>query len=497
MEAQRGWMSAGVTELQLTLDPIVRAYGSEELQRVFDAYYDQGEVLDLAGYRAVMSDRTRMVREWNRFLVDHPIVLTPYLLRPTFAWDRDAQGPEGALDVMGSMIWSLGLNFLGLPAGVVPVSMVEGLPAGVQLVGRRFREDAVLDAMAAIEARNGRLVPDLWARRVGPGGSGAGVASAPWPASFPTAATSRTGASTASSSGRPSAAAAARAFGPSPATTRDTTTMAVEAARNALRARGGIRPDRLLFSTSDPAYLDKTNATAVHAALGLAQDVLAVDLGGAARSAAGALLMAAESSATSVVAIADTRNGMPGGADEATGGDAAAALVFGTGAVLCELVSHAHSSAEFLDRWRTPGGLADGQWEERFGEHEYVPLAKAAVTDALKGAEAGIDSMTHVIVTGVHNRAVGVVRAGLGAAPTAIADDLSSTVGNAGGAIGPIVLCDVLDRAGADEMILQVNLADGVDVFVWRTTSALGAFRDARPAGSASVRAQIEAGGRR
>lgn len=274
----------------------------------------------------------------------------------------------------------------------------------------------------------------------------------------------------------------------------DTTTMAVEASRNALRARAGIRPDRLLFSTSDPAYLDKTNATAVHAALGLAQDVLAVDLGGAARSAAGAILMAAESSATTVVAVADTRNGMPGGADEATGGDAAAALVFGPGAVLCELVAHAHSSAEFLDRWRAPGGLADGQWEERFGEHEYVPLAKAAVTDALKAAEAGIDSMTHVIVTGVHNRAVGVVRAGLGASPATIADDLSSTVGNAGGAIGPIVLCDVLDRAGADEMILQVNLADGVDVFVWRTTGALGAFRDARPAAAATVRAQIDGG---
>jgi amidase len=34
----------------------------------------------------------------------------------------------------------------------------------VQLIGQRYREDVVLDAMAAVEARAGRLVDRLWAR---------------------------------------------------------------------------------------------------------------------------------------------------------------------------------------------------------------------------------------------------------------------------------------------------------------------------------------------
>ena len=42
--------------------------------------------------------------------------------------------------------------------------LVEELPTGVQLVGRRFREDVILDAMAAIEQRAGRLVDRLWQR---------------------------------------------------------------------------------------------------------------------------------------------------------------------------------------------------------------------------------------------------------------------------------------------------------------------------------------------
>src|ERR1700722_13454000 len=46
----------------------------------------------------------------------------------------------------------------------------------------------------------------------------------------------------------------------------DTTTMAVEAGRLAMRGHTGLAPS-LWFTTTTPAYLDKTNATAIHAAL--------------------------------------------------------------------------------------------------------------------------------------------------------------------------------------------------------------------------------------
>ena len=41
-------------------------------------------------------------------------------------------------------------------------------------------------------------------------------------------------------------------------------------------------------------------------------------------------------------------------------------------------------TAEFTDRWRAPGEAFAQLWEERFGEHVYVPLAEQAVTAALK-----------------------------------------------------------------------------------------------------------------
>jgi hydroxymethylglutaryl-CoA synthase len=72
----------------------------------------------------------------------------------------------------------------------------------------------------------------------------------------------------------------------------DTTTMGVEAARLALRSTPGIAPDVLAFATCAPAYADRTNATAIQAALRLDTDMLAVDYGAAVRSGSGALLQA-------------------------------------------------------------------------------------------------------------------------------------------------------------------------------------------------------------
>jgi amidase len=164
MEPARGWFTVLLTELKATLGPVIDQHGTDELRRIFGWYYDIGKILDFDEYRAGLADRTRMTRAWNVFLNAHPLVLTPFLMRPTYPWNYDAQGLVQTKDLFDAAIYSYGVNYLGLPAGVVPVDLVEDLPAGVQLVGRRFREDVILDAMAAIERSAGCLVNRLWER---------------------------------------------------------------------------------------------------------------------------------------------------------------------------------------------------------------------------------------------------------------------------------------------------------------------------------------------
>ena len=77
------------------------------------------------------------------------------------------------------------------------------------------------------------------------------------------------------------------------------------------------------------AYLDKTNATVLHAALRLDPRALAVDMVGSVRSGVGAFLAGTQSAAPTLVVLSDVRTGLPGGADERDGGDGAAAFVVG------------------------------------------------------------------------------------------------------------------------------------------------------------------------
>src|SRR4051812_7697196 len=145
--------------------------------------------------------------------------------------------------------------------------------------------------------------------------------------------------------------------------------MGVEAAGLALRsASDGAEPDALWFATADPAYLEKTNATAIHAALRLDTDVLAIDTGGAVRSGIGSLAAALRSQGTTLVVASDRRSGLPTSGDESASGDGAAALLVGddaSGAVIAEFLGCASATEEFIDRWRTPGDPRPRSWEER------------------------------------------------------------------------------------------------------------------------------------
>jgi 3-hydroxy-3-methylglutaryl CoA synthase len=195
----------------------------------------------------------------------------------------------------------------------------------------------------------------------------------------------------------------------------DTTTMAVEAARLARRSAPDATLGTLWFSTANPAYLDKNNASAIHAALRLDTSVSALDFGGALRSGVGALRAALDGNGCVLALSSDMRDGLATSADEAQGGDGAAALVIGAdgdGAVIAEYLGSGSATEEFIERWRAPGSRRSRAWEERFGEVKYAPLAEQAWNGALKAAELNPDQVDKLIVTGMHARAVRASRAG-------------------------------------------------------------------------------------
>ena len=276
----------------------------------------------------------------------------------------------------------------------------------------------------------------------------------------------------------------------------DTTTMGAEAARAALRGRApeGL-PRALWFATTEPAYADKSNATVLHAVLRLDRHVPAYDAVGSSRSAMAALRAGWQGPGTTLVVTSDTRTGLPGSGDEASGADAAAALLIGDGAwdgapVLAEIVAWESVTEEFVDRWKAPGAATSKLWEERFGETRYASLGAEALKLALGAAGIGPDAVSHLIVTGLHDRAVTVVQRASGVAADKIADRLAPTVGNPGAAQPGLLLAATLERAWPGQWIVLLSLADGADAVVLRTTDALAGYQPYRP-----VQAQVAQGG--
>src|SRR4051794_27022885 len=274
----------------------------------------------------------------------------------------------------------------------------------------------------------------------------------------------------------------------------DTTTMAVQAARAAVRSVD--EPIRgLWLATTRPTYADKTNATAVHAALRLDRTTPAFDAAGSVRSTMGALYAAVAGRCGVLVVGSDMRVGRPGGPDESTGADAAAAVLVGDGdraPVLAEVVGVGSVTEEFLDRWRVPGDAASRTWEERFGETKYVPVGLEALKMALGQAGVEADAVDALVVAGLHERACASVAKKSGVAPDRIVDRLGVSVGNPGAAQPLLLLAAALEKAQPGQTIVLLVLADGADAVVLRTTDALASYRpattvDAQVAGGAPV----------
>lgn len=273
----------------------------------------------------------------------------------------------------------------------------------------------------------------------------------------------------------------------------DTTTLAVEAGRLALRNGGGVSPTVVFFATTEPAYLDKNNATAVHAALDLPHGSGAYDMTGSARSGMGALVAGLNHAwGPALVAIADMRTGLAGSGDESNAGDAAAAFLIGDdsqGSIIAELIGGAMSTGEFLDRWRTPGASYAKQWEERFGEAAYAPLIEQAVKEAYSSSGLTPENIDMVVMTGQATRAVRSAARFVGVAPDKFVGDLADTVGNTGAAHFGLLLVSALESASPGQVIMVINAADGCDVALFRVTDAISAYSSARP-----VATQIDKG---
>jgi uncharacterized OB-fold protein len=252
----------------------------------------------------------------------------------------------------------------------------------------------------------------------------------------------------------------------------DTTTMAVEAINRLDKASVG-RSKSLWFSTTDPAYVFKSNSAAVHAACSLPASITAFDLGQSVRSSFGAIRAASES--LGICVCADSWTGLPGSDEERSGADGSGAIIFGNDedsiAVIKNWKSHV---VELLERWKTPSDEVVQTWDERFIAEILTP----AIQDLL--GEKVADAKTIVAVSSANSR----IPASLSGCSKVIQNlDLGYF-----GAADPIFkLHNALMVSSPGDTILLVVVADGLELLELTVTEKVESWKVKRDSKQTSV----------
>lgn len=148
------------TALLVLKDPLK---GAELDLTILKEFLRRGARPALTGFGLTQAwiDRDVARAELVRAMETHRVLICPVASIPAFRHGEREWTVEGRtvhyLDAMSYTQW---FNVLGNPAAVVPVgTSPEGLPIGVQVVGRPWEEELVLSVAAAIEAGTGGYRP--------------------------------------------------------------------------------------------------------------------------------------------------------------------------------------------------------------------------------------------------------------------------------------------------------------------------------------------------
>ena len=113
-----------------------------------------GEDSDALGYKRADRPRTEFYDAVESVFADHDLLVSATAAVPPFEHGRDGPGEIDGESVANPVVdWCLTwpFNLTGHPVASIPAGFVDGLPVGLQIVGRRHAEGTVLAASAALE----------------------------------------------------------------------------------------------------------------------------------------------------------------------------------------------------------------------------------------------------------------------------------------------------------------------------------------------------------
>ncbi|MFZ5632579.1 MAG: Asp-tRNA(Asn)/Glu-tRNA(Gln) amidotransferase subunit GatA [Bacillota bacterium] len=129
-----------------------RGFGNEVKRRIMLGTYALSAGYYDAYYLKALKVRTLIKQDFDRAFEKFDVLVSP--TSPSTAF-RKGEKVDDPLQMYLSDITTISINLAGIPAISVPAGFSEGLPVGMQIMGRPFAEGAILQAAHAFERSTG------------------------------------------------------------------------------------------------------------------------------------------------------------------------------------------------------------------------------------------------------------------------------------------------------------------------------------------------------
>lgn len=259
----------------------------------------------------------------------------------------------------------------------------------------------------------------------------------------------------------------------------DSATLAVSAALNATGNRYNLSIGGVFFASTTSPYAEKQSDTTIAGALDLPEQIRTAEFANTLRAGTTAILAASDAvtagAGSILVAAGDVREGGASGANEATFGDAGAAVVIGKENVLASLIGSASIAMEIVDTWRSQGDPFVRNWDERFqlefGYGRAIPDVLKAIAEKTKFKPEEISKVVFPVGPKIQQM---LLKEGF--KREQIADSLINEVGLTGTAHPLLMLVNELENAKAGDKILVLSYGEGADALLFQVEEANAKF---------------------
>ena len=158
------WGTILFNDIRIFQLDMIRESGSDDIVSIIDNKLSCFSATSLEDYAMALARRAEAIQEWAAIMDRFPVILAPVSLQPPLKHGEDIGGIDQYKKMEEAQSWLISTNFLGLPSVALPSGTIDGLPTGVQLIGRRFQEDQCLNVAQDIEDELGILVENLWSK---------------------------------------------------------------------------------------------------------------------------------------------------------------------------------------------------------------------------------------------------------------------------------------------------------------------------------------------